>query len=804
VDPTAEAVLRSWPFDPWVVGPLVLTAWVYVRGWKVLRRRGSTHFRTAQLAAFLGGLAAIGLALASPIEPFSTLLLQVHMVQHLLLMMVAPPLLLLGAPALPLLRGLPLEVRRYWIGPFLREPLVQAGFRRLTHPLTAWVLFVGSTVLWHTPLLFDRALESDGWHYAEHAFFLGTALLFWWPVVQPYPSRPQVSRWVLIPFLLLADVQNTLLSAILTFSEQVIYPHYETVPRLWGVSPLDDQAIAGVLMWVPGSLAYLVPLVVIGSRLLYGRDAKAGVPKVFATLQTGGNHPENSEVLSGKRLAVSKTGCLPLCHTQPMRGKLALPLVSATVPPPRRDLLGVPLVGRFLRWKHARLALQLPLLGLAVAVIFDGLLGPDVAPMNLAGVLPWIHWRGLVVLGLLVAGNVFCLACPFMLPRTVARKWLPARHRWPRALRSKWLAVGLLVLFFWAYEAFQLWASPWWTAWIALAYFIAAFAIDACFQGAAFCKYVCPIGQFHFVQSLVSPLEVKVREPAVCLTCSTKDCIRGGGGIPGCELHLFQPRKSSNMDCTFCLDCIHACPHDNIGILATAPGSALIDDPHRSGIGRFGRRHDLAALVLVLVFAAFANAAGMVAPVVDWQDRWTAQLGLSSSLVVVTASLAAALLMLPVVLIGTAASISRWWSGTTEQRLAVALRFAYALVPLGAGMWLAHYAFHFFTSADAVVPVAQRVAGDLGLTVLGPPAWGCNCCAPVANWLLRLEIVFLDLGLLLSLYLGYRIAQQRSAGPAQTLKAFAPWGVLMLLLFALGLWILFQPMEMRGTMLAVR
>src|SRR5262249_43561469 len=150
--------------------------------------------------------------------------------------------------------------------------------------------------------------------------------------------------------------------------------------------------------------------------------------------------------------------------------RIALPIAaslpSRVVGQQTWDLLGVPLVGSFLRWRYARPAVQIPLLLLAVAVVVDGLFGPQVGPMNLAGGLPWIHWRGLVVLILLVAGNFFCMACPFMLPRQAAKHWLPARLAWPRALRSKWLALGLLLLFFWAYEAFALWNSPWWTAWV--------------------------------------------------------------------------------------------------------------------------------------------------------------------------------------------------------------------------------------------------------------------------------------------------------------------------------------------------
>ena len=201
------------------------------------------------------------------------------------------------------------------------------------------------------------------------------------------------------------------------------------------------------------------------------------------------------------------------------------------------------------------------------------------------------------------------------------------RPRLAARLRNKWLAVILLVGFFWAYEVCSLWNSPWWTAWIVLAISSAAFAVDGFFRSGTFCKYVCPIGQFNFVQSLISPLEVKVREPVVCASCRTKDCIRGRGDIPGCELQLFQPHKSSNMDCTFCLDCIHACPHENVGILAVGPAAELCRDPYRSGIGRFGRRADLAALVVVLVFGAFINAAGMTGPVVAWKERVRLRMG---------------------------------------------------------------------------------------------------------------------------------------------------------------------------------
>ena len=805
-----DAFLRSWPFDPWLLASLSLTACIYLRGWLALHQRNPQRWHGGRLIAFLGGLVAIFLALASPIEPFAALLFQVHMIQHLLLMMAAPPLLWLGAPLFPVIRGLPRQIRSYWFAPLLRSRALRALFARATHPAVALPLFVAATWLWHAPSAYGLALRSSGWHYLQHICFLGTGLLFWYPVVRPFPSHARWSLWLLVPYLIAADVQNTILSALLTFSGQVLYPYYLNVPRLGGVSALADQSAAGVLMWVPGSVAFLLPLFTIGIRLLQGEESA---------------HPRSQappgDAMKGRLRLPSNDFGLPFpirggastavrSQAEPGTENLRLPVLPVIDISPARvtrsparafDLLRFPLLGRFLRWRHARLALQLPMMALAGLLILDGLHGPQIGPMNLAGVLPWIHWRGLLILSLLAAGNVFCMACPFLVPRTLARRWLPTGRKWPRWLRSKWLAVALLVLFLWAYEAFSLWDSPWWTAWLAVGYFVLAFVIDSIFRGAAFCKYVCPIGQFNFVQSLISPLEVKVVDANICTTCSTRDCIRGRDEIPGCELHLFQPRKSGNMDCTFCLDCIHACPHENVGILARTPGSDLWHDEPRSGVGRFGKRPDLAVLVVVLVFGAFANAAGMVSPVVEWRERFDRLLGQSSPLLTTSLFYIVTLLILPLLTVGTAAVLSRRWGRLTAGWIDVATHYSYALVPLGFGMWLAHYSFHLMTSYDTIVPCAVRFVQDLGSTALGQPQWVAACCRPVVESLLRMEILSLDLGLLLSLYTGYRISLAiGSSRSSHSMWSFAPWALLIAALFATGIWLIFQPMQMRGTL----
>src|SRR5262249_47415805 len=158
----------------------------------------------------------------------------------------------------------------------------------------------------------------------------------------------------------------------------------------------------------------------------------------------------------------------------------------------------------------------------------------------------------------------------------------------------------------------------------------------------------------------ISPAEIKVRDMLVCASCQTKDCIRGNDQVTGCELHLYQPRKSSNMDCTFCLDCIHACPHENVGILAEPPGNKLWHDSFRSGVGRFGKRPDLAALIVVLTFGAFVNAAGMVAPVLEWRDEMASLLPEVSPILATSLLFVLSLLVLPVLMVGTSVAICRW------------------------------------------------------------------------------------------------------------------------------------------------
>src|SRR5262245_51152185 len=208
----------------------------------------------------MAGLACLLVAGSAPLETLAQRRLSAHMIQHMLLMMVAPPLLWMGAPVAPVLLGLPKNVRQVAAAGLAWLP-VRRLIRVLADPWLGLGAFLVAFWAWHVPGLYDLALRSHFWHHVEHACFLVTAMLFWRPVILAWPARSTWPRWAMIPYLVIADLQNSVLAAILTFSDRVIYAAYATPHGTWDGSALEDQAIAGVIMWVPGSVAFLLPAI---------------------------------------------------------------------------------------------------------------------------------------------------------------------------------------------------------------------------------------------------------------------------------------------------------------------------------------------------------------------------------------------------------------------------------------------------------------------------------------------------------------------------------------------------------------
>jgi putative membrane protein len=266
-DPVTR-VFADWSIPYPLTISLVVTAAIYLRGWFALRRTRRTQFNSFRLASFLTGLTVLWLAIGSPMDGFADALLSAHMVEHLLLMSAVPPLLLCGLPAVPLLRGLPHPIRRYVISPILRLPRARRLGHWLTQPLIAWLLMNITFVAWHIPVAYDFALKHENWHVFEHLCFLTTSLLFWWCVLRPWPASNRQQGWGMLVFLVSADVANTMLSAVLAFCDRPVYVFYLHHPAGFGLPPLEDQVLGAVVMWVFGSFAFLVPALVITTRLL--------------------------------------------------------------------------------------------------------------------------------------------------------------------------------------------------------------------------------------------------------------------------------------------------------------------------------------------------------------------------------------------------------------------------------------------------------------------------------------------------------------------------------------------------------
>ena len=268
--PSFPEILLEWRFEPVVVTLAVgaAGAWLLL-GRRVALRHPAHPPSGWRDAAFLGGLATLLIALTSPIEAYEGQLFSVHMLQHMLLELVAAPLLLLGAPVTLALRAASGSVRR-----LLLAILHSRVFAVLSFPLLAWVLFAAVNWGWHFSSLYDQALEVSWLHDVQHLTFLGAGLLFWWPVVGADPSRWRLPHPVRLFYLFLAMPQNSFLGIALMSAPPSLYPHYLTNGRTWGPTPAVDQSIGGMLMWVAGDVVFLLAMGLVVAAWVRAEDRR--------------------------------------------------------------------------------------------------------------------------------------------------------------------------------------------------------------------------------------------------------------------------------------------------------------------------------------------------------------------------------------------------------------------------------------------------------------------------------------------------------------------------------------------------
>ncbi len=509
--------------------------------------------------------------------------------------------------------------------------------------------------------------------------------------------------------------------------------------------------------------------------------------------------------------------------------RLELPLYKPIAEQPKGfDLFKLPGLRRFIRWKYARFVFQLPLLILAIFAIVDGFTGRQLAPRNIATTSVWLHYRGLVVIALAVFGNAFCAACPLMLTRGATKRLerlLPKKFDWPKTLRNKYFVVVFLFLYFFSYEYFDLWASPWLTAWLAVGYFSAALVIDTLFKAGTFCRYVCPLGNFNFVLSSASPSQITAINHDVCRSCEHKPCLQGRysaetvasipavlplqtngnkqvnfiptsaithpngtGFFPGCETELFVPSIQSNMDCTNCFNCVRACPYDNVALTVRSPGWEWTRQP-------WLKRGRLAVMIMgvLLTYYGLMNAIAMIGPYFAIAQTFAKALNTENEFIVLS------IFFLAVAVVGISLSLgfavlADLLGGAKVKPWQAFQRWGYVTVALGVGFWGAHYLFHFLTGALSIIPVFQNFFSYRGFNI--DPNWKLSQFVP-SRWLFPLTAGFTGIYALMAAYLSIRIAL-RDFGRNGVL-AMWPMLIYVLIFTALGILILAQPMEMRGT-----
>jgi putative membrane protein len=250
-------MLRSWSWQPGILLGLGLAAAAYAYAFYYCHRQGRLErmfqqgiIKRGQPWYFAAGLVTLFIALISPVDTLASILFLMHMTQHILLIMVAAPLILLGLPA-------------PFLAPLIQNARVKAGLAWLTQPVIAFTLYNATLLIWHLPDLYDAALRYEIIHSLEHALFFGTALLSWWPLLSPLPELPRLSYPAQILYIFLMAIPAGILGAVLVFSGEAFYPTYIAAPRLGDFSALADQQAGGLVMMVPGKAIYLVALTII-------------------------------------------------------------------------------------------------------------------------------------------------------------------------------------------------------------------------------------------------------------------------------------------------------------------------------------------------------------------------------------------------------------------------------------------------------------------------------------------------------------------------------------------------------------
>lgn len=272
--PLTRALFSAWELRPDVLIVILTMSTLYVTGWRRLRRQ-SAHHKLAtrlRLTSYLSGMVIIAIALMSPIDRLGGQLFFMHMIQHMLFMMLSAPLLWLAEPFPISLWGLPPKARHAVGGLFNSDSTFRSVLARATSPGVAWLIFVTIYLGWHDPNLYNLALHHEWVHDIQHITFFGASLLYWWPIIGAAPHiHTRFPGWAKLPYLLGTVPPNMFVGISIAFATDVRYTYYESIPRFWGLTVMQDQQLAGAIMWIPGSMMFIMAALVV-LALLFGKE----------------------------------------------------------------------------------------------------------------------------------------------------------------------------------------------------------------------------------------------------------------------------------------------------------------------------------------------------------------------------------------------------------------------------------------------------------------------------------------------------------------------------------------------------
>ncbi len=274
---TSHNLWLAWSLEPSVLIPLGCTTIIYLWGTlNVWRHAGTGHGITLwRWLSFLGALLALLLALVSPLDALSGVLFSAHMVQHLILILIAAPLLVMSDFPLAFLWALPRAWAQRFAYRWKRSQTFARTWQVISSPIAAWLLFMIVIWIWHARALFEAALQNEMIHTIEHLGFLATAMLFWWVLLKP-TGQKHLHYGMAIPYLFTTILHSSILGALMTFTSQPWYPYYTALVNPWGITPLEDQQLAGLIMWIPGGIVFTLMTIGYFAAWLQALEQRSG------------------------------------------------------------------------------------------------------------------------------------------------------------------------------------------------------------------------------------------------------------------------------------------------------------------------------------------------------------------------------------------------------------------------------------------------------------------------------------------------------------------------------------------------